>query len=477
MTLDLKNLTIESAHAMLVNKEITVRDLVFAYLDNAEKQNADIFAFIEFFDKGENFADSIARAQEMIDSGNSHVLTGIPYGIKDNILNQGHIASAGSHMLENYTASYNATVIDKLNAVGAICIGRTNMDDAAMGSSTESSYYGPTKNPLDTSRVPGGSSGGFAAAVAADMCLFALGTDTGGSVRQPAAFCGVVGMYPTYGSVSRYGAIAMGSSLDQIGPFGKNINDAKVVYETITGYDEMDATSITESKRKELKTSSIKKVIGVPRKFVDMEGISEEVKKNFEESLEKLKSQGYEIRDIELPNAHLGLAVYYIIMPAEVSSNLARYDGIKYGYSDRSGNLLDNYLKTRHVGFGVEPRRRILLGTYVLSAGYYDAFYNKATKVREVIKQDFKKIFDSGVDAILTPTAPTTAFKFGEKADPLSMYLADIFTINANLTHMPAISIPSGTDSNGLPFGIQLIANQCREDILFSIGSDFEQSK
>jgi aspartyl-tRNA(Asn)/glutamyl-tRNA(Gln) amidotransferase subunit A len=246
---------------------------------------------------------------------------------------------------------------------------------------------------------------------------------------------------------------------------------------TITGYDEMDATSITESKRKELKTSSIKKVIGVPRKFVDMEGISEEVKKNFEESLEKLKSQGYEIRDIELPNAHLGLAVYYIIMPAEVSSNLARYDGIKYGYSDRSGNLLDNYLKTRHVGFGAEPRRRILLGTYVLSAGYYDAFYNKATKVREVIKQDFKKIFDSGVDAILTPTAPTTAFKFGEKADPLSMYLADIFTINANLTHMPAISIPSGTDSNGLPFGIQLIANQCREDILFSIGSDFEQSK
>lgn len=478
MTLDLKNLTIESAHAMFVNKEITVRDLVFAYLDNAEKQNTDIFAFIEFFDKSADFADSITRAQEMIDNGNSHLLTGIPYGIKDNILNQGHIASAGSHMLENYTASYNATVIDKLNAVGAICIGRTNMDDAAMGSSTESSYYGPTKNPLDMSRVPGGSSGGSAAAIAADMCLFTLGTDTGGSVRQPAAFCGVVGMYPTYGSVSRYGAIAMGSSLDQIGPLGKNIKDAKIVYETITGYDGMDATSIaTETRNNLAEKTSMKRVIGVPRKFVDMEGISPEVKKNFEESLERLKKAGYEIRDIELPNAHLGLAVYYIIMPAEVSSNLARYDGIKYGYSDRSGNLLENYLKTRHVGFGVEPRRRILLGTYVLSAGYYDAFYNKATKVREVIKRDFKKVFDSGVDAILTPTTPTTAFKFGEKADPLSMYLADIFTINANLTHMPAISIPSGTDSNGLPFGIQFITDQCREDVLFTIGSDFEQNK
>lgn len=474
MTLNLKNLTIESAHAMLVNKEITVRDLVFAYLDNAEKQNADIFAFIEFFDKHPDFEKRISDAQNMIDSGNSHLLTGIPYGIKDNILSQGHIASAGSHMLENYTASFNATVIEKLNTVGAICIGRTNMDDAAMGSSTESSYYGPTKNPFDTSRVPGGSSGGSAAAVAADMCLFALGTDTGGSVRQPAAFCGVVGMYPTYGSVSRYGAIAMGSSLDQIGPFGKNINDAKIVYETITGYDEMDATSIaTETRNNLVEKTSMKKVIGVPRKFVDMEGISPEVKKNFDESLERLKKAGYEIRDIELPNAHLGLAVYYIIMPAEVSSNLARYDGIKYGYSDREGNLLDSYLKTRHVGFGVEPRRRILLGTYVLSAGYYDAFYNKATKVREVIKRDFKKVFDSGVDVILTPTAPTTAFKFGEKADPLSMYLADIFTINANLTHMPAISIPSGIDSNGLPFGIQFIADQCREDILFTIGADF----
>lgn len=477
MTLDLKNLTIASAHAMLVNKEITVRDLVFAYLDNAEKLNTEIFAFIEFFDKHPDFENNIKKAQEMIDSGNAHILTGIPYGIKDNILNQGHIASAGSHMLKNYTASYNAMVIDKLNAVGAICIGRTNMDDAAMGSSTESSYYGPTKNPVDTSRVPGGSSGGSAAAVAADMCLFTLGTDTGGSVRQPAAFCGVVGMYPTYGSVSRHGAIAMGSSLDQIGPLAKNTHDAKIVFETITGYDPMDATSIAPETRKQLsEKASLKKVIGVPRKFVDMDGISPEVKKNFDAAVQTFKDAGYEIRDIELPNAHLGLAVYYIVMPAEVSSNLARYDGIKYGLSIREGNLLENYLQTRHQGFGDEPRRRILLGTYVLSAGYYDAFYNKATKVREVIKQDFKKVFDSGVDIILTPTAPTTAFKFGEKADPLSMYLADIFTINANLAHMPALSIPSGADSEGLPFGIQFIANQCQEDILFTIAEDFEKA-
>ncbi len=473
MTLDLKNLTIEKAHSMLVNKEVAVADLVLAYVDNAKKQNADIFAFLEFFDERADFEHSINRAQEMIDAGIATLLTGIPYGIKDNILSQGHVASAGSHMLENHMASYNSTVIEKLNAAGAVCIGRTNMDDAAMGSSTESSYYGPTKNPLDMTRVPGGSSGGSAAAVAADMCLFTLGTDTGGSVRQPASFCGVVGMYPTYGSVSRHGIIAMGSSLDQVGPFAKNIRDEQIVYEAIAGYDAMDSTSISELKRTELRTEPIKKVIGVPRKLLEMDGIAPEVKKNFEESLEQLKKVGYEIRDVELPNVHLALAAYYIIVPAEVSSNLARYDGIKYGYSDRSGNLLENYLKTRHVGFGPEPRRRILLGTYVLSAGYYDAFYNKATKVRELLKRDFKKVFDSGVDAILTPTAPTTAFKFGEKADPLSMYLADIFTINANLTHMPAISIPSGIDSNGLPFGIQFIANHCREDVLFSIGADF----
>lgn len=476
MTIDLKNLTIEKAHDMLVNKEISVRDLVFAYLENAERQNSDIHAFLEFFDTHADFADNIAKAQEMVNNGTSTLLTGIPYGIKDNILNKGHIASAGSRMLRDYVAAYDATVIEKLNAAGAICIGRANMDDAAMGSSTESSYYGPTKNPVDTSRVPGGSSGGSAAAVAADMCLFALGTDTGGSIRQPAAFCGIVGIYPTYGCVSRHGAIAMGSSLDQIGPLAKNVRDAEIVLDCIKGADSMDATTLSDETRKALAAKPATKVIGVPRHLLEMDGINAETKANFEQSLEILKSAGYEIRDIELPNAHLGLAAYYIVMPAEVSSNLSRYDGMKYTMQTQGKDLLETYLKTRHDGFGPEPRRRIMLGTYVLSAGYYDAYYNKALKIREVIKRDFQKAFDSGVDAVLVPTTPSTAFKPGEKSDPLSMYLADIFTVTANLTHMPAISIPSGKDSMGLPFGIQFTANEGREDILFSIAKDFEKA-
>jgi aspartyl-tRNA(Asn)/glutamyl-tRNA(Gln) amidotransferase subunit A len=351
------------------------------------------------------------------------------------------------------------------------------MDDAAMGSSTESSHYGPTKNPIDTTRVPGGSSGGAAAAVAADMCLFALGTDTGGSVRQPSAFCGIVGMYPTYGSTSRSGIIAMGSSLDQIGAMAKIVEDVKIVFETISGFDPLDATTLTDETKKVLiEKASMKKVIGVPRHLLNMEGIDASVKSNFEESVRKLEDAGYEIRDIELPNAHLGLAAYYIVMPAEVSSNLSRYDGVKYGYHEEGKDLMETYLKTRHNGFGPEPRRRILLGTYILSAGYYDAYYGKALKLREVIKADFEKVFDAGVDAIITPTTPTTAFKFGAKADPLAMYMADIFTVTANLTHMPAISVPSGNDENELPFGLQFTANQGREDILFAVSSDFEKS-
>lgn len=474
--IDLKTLTIESAHQMLMNKDISVEELVSAYLENAKNRNPEIHAFLEFFD-GAELDQKIADAQMMVDSGTADLLCGIPYAIKDNILVQGHVASAGSRMLENYVATYNATVVEKLNALGAICLGRTNMDDAAMGSSTESSYYGITRNPIDLQKVPGGSSGGSAAAIAADMCLFALGTDTGGSVRQPASFCGVVGLCPTYGSVSRYGAIAMGSSLDQIGPFGKNTRDAEIVFNAISGNDPMDATSLTKDTRETLASGrSLNKVIGVPRKFVEMEGIDEEVRSNFESSLEKLKREGYEIRDINLPHAHLGLAVYYVVMPAEVSSNLSRYDGMKYGFRGAGKDLLETYLKTRREGFGTEPRRRILLGTYVLSAGYYDAYYNKALKVRELITQDFKKIFDSGVDAVLTPTTPTTAFAFGAKKDPLAMYLADIFTISANLTHMPAVTVPSGVGKEGLPFGIQFMTAPGMETSLFAIAKDFEKA-
>ncbi len=475
--LDLKTLTIEKAHDMLVNKEISVRDLVFAYLDAAEKINPEIHAFLEFFDKHPDFGDRIKKAQDMIDNGTATQLTGIPYAVKDNILIKGHIASAASKILENYTASYSATVIEKLDAAGAICIGRTNMDEFAMGSSTENSAYGMTKNPIDTTRVPGGSSGGSAAAVAANMCLFALGTDTGGSIRQPAAFCGIVGMYPTYGSTSRYGAIAMGSSLDQIGPFAKNVTDTQIVFDVINGYDTMDATSLLPETREKLRgAASIGKVIGIPRKLLEQPGIDTEVKKNFEESLQKLKNAGYEIRDIELDTAPLGLAVYYIVMPAEVSSNLSRFDGMRYGLRVPGKDLLDTYLKSRAQGFGPEARRRIMLGTYVLSAGYYDAYYNKAIQVRNAMQAEFKKVFESGVDAILTPTTPTTAFRPGEKADPLSMYLADIFTVTANLCHIPGISIPSGIDHQGLPFGIQFMANQGREDILFGITKGFEKA-
>ena len=469
--IDLKTLTIEKAHAMLVAKEITVAELVSAYLDHAKSLNGDIHAFLEFWDEPER----ISRAQKMIDEGTATMLTGIPYAVKDNILVEGHIASAGSRMLRDYTATYSATVIKKLDEQGAVVIGRTNMDDAAMGSSTESSYYGMTKNPRDVSRVPGGSSGGSAAAVAADMCLFALGTDTGGSIRQPAAFCGIVGMYPTYGAVSRSGAIAMGSSLDQIGPFAKNSADAKIVYDAIKGFDMLDAQTLTDETRAKL-SSTHGKVIGVPRHLLDMDGIDPEVKKNFNDSIEKLKNAGYEIRDIELPNAHLGLAVYYIVMPAEVSTNLSRLDGMRYGFRAPGKDLLETYMKTKHDGFGKEVRRRILLGTYVLSAGYYDAYYNKALKVRALIKSDFEKVFASGVDVVITPTTPTTAFKPGEKSDPLSMYLADIFTVTANLCHMPAISIPSGNDTQGLPFGIQFTANQGKEDALFDITQDFEKT-
>ncbi len=480
MALDLKNLTIEKAHSMLVAKEISVAELVSAYLDHAKSLNGEIHAFLEFWDEPQR----ILRAQKMIDEGTATMLTGIPYAVKDNILVEGHIASASSKILENYTASYSATVIKKLDDVGAIPVGRTNMDEFAMGSSTENSAYGMTKNPRDLSRVPGGSSGGSAAAVAADMCLFALGTDTGGSIRQPAAFCGIVGMYPTYGAVSRSGAIAMGSSLDQIGPFAKNSTDAKIVYDAIKGFDTLDAQTLTDETRAKLIPSpSLPKgkgaergVVGVPRHLLEMDGIDPEVKKNFDESIEKLKNTGYEIRDIELPNAHLGLAVYYIVMPAEVSTNLSRLDGMRYGFRAPGKDLLETYMKTKHDGFGKEVRRRILLGTYVLSAGYYDAYYNKAIKVRSLIKSDFEKVFASGVDVVLTPTTPTTAFKPGEKSDPLSMYLADIFTVTANLCHMPAISIPSGVDSQGLPFGIQFTANQGREDALFDITQDFEKT-
>ncbi|MCC2630577.1 MAG: glutamyl-tRNA(Gln) amidotransferase subunit aspartyl-tRNA(Asn)/glutamyl-tRNA (Gln) [Candidatus Paceibacter sp.] len=473
MNINLKNLTIKKAHDHLVKGDFTAVDLAKAYVEEIKKKNPDINAYLESF---ADIEEQAKKADELIKSGKATVLTGIPLAIKDNILIKGRIASSASKMLENYTATYDATVIEKLKKEGVVFLGRTNMDEFAMGGSTENSAYGVTKNPYDTSRVPGGSSGGSAAAVAADMALASLGSDTGGSIRQPASLCGLVGLKPTYGAVSRYGVMAMASSLDQIGPFAKTVEDAEILFNAIKGKDKMDSTSIELKESGEVKQ---KMKIGVPFDFMK-KGVDADVMKNFEDSLEALKKQGHEIVDITLPNIDYALAVYYILMPAEVSSNLARFDGVKYGLHVDGKDLLEDYILTRREGFGDETRRRIILGTYVLSTGYYDAYYNKANTVRALLIKDFENAFQN-VDVVLTPTSPVPAFKIGEKSDdPLAMYLADIFTVSANITSLPAISVPSGfaeREGKQLPLGIQFTAPHSREDILFTIGKLFEQTR
>ena len=476
--IDLKNLTIKSAHQHLMKGDFSVKELTENYLAEIKKKNPKLNAYLEIF---EDVLEQADMADDKIKMGKASLLTGIPFAIKDNILIKNHRAGAASKILEGYIAPYDATVIEKLKEAGAIFLGRTNMDEFAMGSSTENSAYGVTKNPHDETRVAGGSSGGSAAAVAADLALAALGSDTGGSIRQPASFCGLIGLKPTYGAVSRFGLMAMGSSLDQIGPLTKTVEDAEIIFNAIRGQDPMDGTTISE---KTYPTEELPKkfVVGAPRDFLD-EGIAPEVLENFEASLKKLKEAGAEIRDIKLPNIQYSLPVYYIIMPAEVSSNLARFDGIKFGTKISGDNLLDDYLKTRGQLFGREARRRIILGTYVLSAGYYDAYYNRAVMARKLIADDFKKIFAEGVHAIATPTTPTPAFKIGEKSNnPLQMYLADIFTVTANIVGVPAISIPSGfaeqkgnPPTSGLPIGLQLQAYWGCETLLFEIGKKFEK--
>lgn len=464
--IDIKNLTIEKASVMLQNKEITSVDLVSACLENIKEKNDELNALLEVFS---DVLDQAKKADEMIDSGNKGKLVGIPIVIKDNILINGRKVSASSKMLENYVASYDAYVIKKLRDAGVIFIGRANMDEFAMGSSTENSAYGPTKNPYDTSRVPGGSSGGSAVAVASGMCIASLGTDTGGSIRQPASFCGIVGMKPSYGGVSRNGTMAMSSSLDQIGPLTKTAEDAKIIFDCIRGQDEMDSTSIQLSDSIESK-----KIIGIPRNWLK-EGIDTDVMQNFEEQIEKLKKLGYEIKDIDLPYSKYSLAVYYILMPAEVSTNLSRLDGVRYGLRKEGETIFDSFKKSRSSGFGLETRRRIILGTYVLSHGYYDAYYNKAWKVRHAIEKEYEEIFKQ-VDFVFTPTAPTTAFKFGEKKDPLQMYLSDIFTVPANIAGIPGISVPTGFSKDGLPYGIQAMAPLYKDQSLFEVAKDIEKN-
>ena len=470
MKIDLNNLTIEKAHASLSGGEYTVTDLVNAYLEVIKEKNGEMNAFLEIYD---DVLDQAKIAEAMFKNGTATLMTGIPMALKDNMLFTGHTASASSKILENYKATYDAGIVKQLKAEGAVFLGRTNMDEFAMGSSTETSAYGNTKNPLDITRVPGGSSGGSVAAVAMNGALVSLGSDTGGSIRQPASFCGLVGLKPTYGAVSRFGIISMGSSLDQVGPFGKTVRDTEILFNAINAYDEKDSTSIKKEAR--LKPSSLKKKIGVPKSFLLADGTDKEIIKNFEESCEKLKEAGYEIVDISLPLIKYSLAVYYILCPAEVSSNLARYDGIRYGLNIDASKLYDVYTHSRGRGFGKEVRRRILLGTYILSHGYYDAYYNTAIKVRDAIKEELTKAFLE-VDAIITPTSPFMPFKFGEKMDdPIGMYLSDLFSVPANIAGIPAISVPSGKNKDGLPFGLHIMAPFLREDILFTIGKDFEK--
>ena len=477
--IDLKNLTIEKAHASMKSGEFTCVELLEAYLKNIDLKNKELNAYLEVFADAKEHAE---KAQKKFKDGTAELLTGIPFAIKDNILFNGHTASAGSKILENYTATYDSFVVRELKKAGAVIIGRTNMDEFAMGSSTQTSAYGVSRNPYDLSRVPGGSSGGSAIAVAADLSLVSLGTETCGSVREPAAFCGLVGLKPTYGAVSRNGIIAMGNSLDQVSPFGKNVRDTEIIFNFLSKFDPEDSTSVpnalrTLDVRSGRPTSDKSKTIGVPWHLFE-KGMDPEVMDNFKQSVEKFEKAGYEIKEIELPFSKYSLEAYYIIMPAEVSTNLARFDGIRYGYSEQGNkeikNLKEIYTKSRGKGFGQEARRRILLGTYVLSHGYYDAYYNRAIKLREKIKMEIAKTFET-VDLIATPTAPMPAFKIGEKLDdPVAMYLCDIFSAPANMSGVPSIALPSGKTKNGLPLSIQFMAPHFCENALFAVGKEFE---
>lgn len=441
-----------------------------------ETRDQDINAFIEVYDDAEKDAQ---RATELYAQEGEHTpsLLGMPIANKNNILLKGKRTTAASKMLAHYIAPYDATVIARLKAQGAYFVGGTNLDEFAMGSSTENSAYGPTKNPLDPTRVPGGSSGGSGAALAMGACVAALGTDTGGSVRLPASFCGNVGFKPTYGRISRHGLIAMGSSLDQAGTFTNIVADAELLFQAIEGKDRFDATTISPDT---YPTVSIKETyrIGIPRDFLG-EGMDTDVLAVFNAQVDALVQEGHEIVDVSLPLMKKGLAAYYIVMPAEVSSNLARYDGMRFGLRVEGDTLLEEYMKTRAEGFGAEVKRRIILGTYVLSAGYYDAFYGKAETVRAMMRAEMAQVYE-GVDIIMTPTAPTPAFKIGEKSDPLSMYLADIFTVPVNLTGVPAISIPSGMvqrEGISLPVGVQYIAPHAGDERLFDFGKKIYDKK
>jgi aspartyl-tRNA(Asn)/glutamyl-tRNA(Gln) amidotransferase subunit A len=474
-TVDLKDLTILFALKLLKEKKISSKELVEESLKQIKKIDPLVKAYLYVDEEGA--LKEASKADELIQKGEEKKLLGIPISIKDNICIKGLPTTCASKILQNFISPYDATVIEKLKAEGAIFIGKTNLDEFAMGSSTENSAFFPTHNPWDLERVPGGSSGGSAAAVASRMGLGSLGSDTGGSIRQPAAFCGVVGMKPTYGLVSRFGLVAFASSLDQIGPFGLTVEDTAYLLQIIAGYDPKDSTSapidvpdFLKSIKENEKTSY---KIGLPKEYFEGE-IDAEMTKIILEIIERLKNK-HHIKEISLPHTEYAVATYYIIAPSEAFSNLARYDGVKYGFRVEAKNLIEMYKKSRALGFGKEVKRRIMLGAYSLSAGYYDAFYLKASKVRTLILQDFLEAFKD-VDLILAPVTPTPPFKIGEKiSDPLQMYLSDIFTIPVNLAGLPGISVPVGLTSNNLPVAIQVIGPHFKDEHVLSLAYQIEK--
>ncbi len=470
MNIDIQNLSIDQIQQAFKAKKFSSEQLTKAYLNNIKKDKTNSFITIN--------KQALAEAKEAdqrIKQGKGTVLTGIPLAVKDIILYEGLKATAGSKILENYIASYTATALQRLKDAGMVVIGKTNCDEFAMGSSNENSYFGPVLNPRDHSKVPGGSSGGSAAAVAANLAPVALGTDTGGSVRQPAAFCGVVGLKPSYGRVSRYGSMAMASSLDQIAPLANTVKDTAYILQTMAGYDPKDATSSNKEVPKYIAKKEAKKLrLGVPKEYFS-DNINKEVKEAVEQQIEALKSKGFKVKQVSLKYTDYALAAYYLLMPAEVSSNLARYDGLLYGLmADKKLSLEEWYNTVRSQGFGAETKRRIMLGTYILSAGYYDAYYKQAQKVRTLIKQDFSRVFKE-VDVLITPATPSTAFALGAKTqDPLQMYLSDIFTVSANIAGICGLVLPIAKDGNNLPIGVQLLADSFAEDKLFTLGNYIE---
>jgi len=475
---ELYELTVHELSDLIKEKKVSAVEITKSYLDRIEKIDSKVGSYLSVL--GEDAVKKAMEVQEKIDKGEAKSpLSGIPVAIKDNICTEGIKTTCASKMLHNFVPPYNATIVKKLLDDNVVIIGKLNMDEFAMGGSTENSYFKPTKNPWDLERVPGGSSGGSATAVAANLTAFSLGSDTGGSIRQPASFCGVVGMKPTYGAVSRFGLVAFASSLDQIGPLTKDVTDCAIVLNCITGHDPMDSTSANVEYPDYTKAlvNDVKGLrIGIPKEYMG-EGINPEVRDAVLNAVEVLKKLGAQCEEFSLPLTEYAIPAYYLISSAEASSNLARYDGIKYGYrAEKYTDLLDLYKQTRSEGFGTEVKRRIMLGTYALSSGYYDAYYKKALQVRTLIKKGFDEAFEK-YDIILGPTAPTTAYKLGEKVNnPLEMYLGDIYTVSVNIAGLPGLVVPCGFDSKGLPIGLQLIGKPFDESTLIQVGYTFEQN-